>query len=103
MSDPNNPNSGQPQQKPLAEQAAEALDMMSKRIRSNHPDDFSGVFVIIPPEGSGAEMLILDARKDAATFWSMLKTHCEIAIEELTSGAGIRATTQNTRQSWRNR
>lgn len=84
-----------PVEEPIAKRAAAALRAMADRLDLNHPDDFSGVFVVIPPEGSGCEMLILDARKDSASFWTLLGSHCQIAIDELSEGPS-RATVKNT-------
>lgn len=74
------------QEPSISEGAAIALRRMAERIEKNHPDDFSGMFMIIPPVGNGAELLLLDARKDPATFWSLVKSHAEMAIDELSRG-----------------
>lgn len=66
-------------------QAANAFTDMASRITLNAKQGFGGAFVIVPPATGGepVETLILDNKQDAATFWSLLKTRCDIAIAEL--------------------
>ena len=47
--------------------------------------NFGGAFVIIPPRdgGDAIETLILDSTQDAAQFWTLLKTKCEVQISRV--------------------
>lgn len=47
--------------------------------------NFGGAFVVIPPPEGGdpVETLIIDSRQDAAQFWQMLLTKCQLMIAEL--------------------
>ncbi len=58
---------------------------MAARIDLNRDNKFGGAFVIVPP-GEGLEpmhTLILDGQQNAAAFWSMLQTTCQVALNEL--------------------
>lgn len=56
---------------------------MAKRIVHNAGQSFGGAFVIVPPNGDPIETLILDAKQDPAQFWSLIKTRCDIALQEI--------------------
>lgn len=69
---------------------SEPFRKMAERIDLNKADDFCGAFVIIPPAlpnetstDRQAEVLLLNNRKEAAMFWSLVKGRAEIAIAEL--------------------
>lgn len=46
--------------------------------------NFGGAFVILPPKDGGdvVETLILDSTQDAAQFWTLLKTKCDVQIRK---------------------
>jgi hypothetical protein len=58
---------------------------MADAIERNAEGTFGGAFVVIPPADAGEplETLILDSKQDAAQFWMLLKTKCDIALGEL--------------------
>ena len=58
---------------------------MAERMSVNGNEAFGGAFVVVPPENGGdpIETLILDSKQDAAQFWMLLKTKCDIALGEL--------------------
>lgn len=63
--------------------AAAPFAEMADRIKANTEADFAGAFVVCPPEGEPLTLLLLDNRKNPAVFWSMLKSHAEIALNEM--------------------
>ena len=58
---------------------------MGTRLDTNSQEAVGGAFVVVPPENGGdpIETLILDSKQDAAQFWMLLKTKCDIALGEL--------------------
>jgi len=58
---------------------------MAERLNHNPDSPFGGCFVVVPPNEGGdpIETLILDSKQDAAQFWMLLKTKCDIALGEL--------------------
>jgi hypothetical protein len=70
---------------PEARSAAQPFLDMGARILHNAGQAFGGSFVVIPPANGGdpLEALILDPKQDPATFWTLLKTKCDLAISEL--------------------
>lgn len=67
---------------------SDAFRKMASRIDANEDADFCGAFVIVPPNQTGegdqqAEVLLLNNRKDAAMFWSLVRGRAEVAIAEL--------------------
>jgi len=67
---------------------------MAVRIESNKTQSFGGAFVVVPPSEGGEilDTLILDNRQDAAQFWMLLKTKCDIALGELDQKQRTQAT-----------
>jgi hypothetical protein len=61
----------------------QAFKDMALRIERNKPEDFCGAFVIVTPDGDKSELLLLNNQKNAAVFWSLLKTTAEIALSEI--------------------
>lgn len=67
---------------------ATALETMAQRVRANKADEFAGCIVIIPPEtadgkgGETIELLLIDPKRDPASFWSTVKAKAEIAEAE---------------------
>lgn len=57
---------------------------MAARIDLNLCEGFSGAACIVPPgAGSTVELLLLRNTQDAVAFWSLIRTHADIAITEL--------------------
>lgn len=59
---------------------------MADAIERNSEGNFGGAFVVIPPSaeaGEPIETLILDAKQDAAQFWMLLKTKCDLELAAL--------------------
>ena len=65
--------------------AATALRELADRISQNDGASFGGAFLVAPPEGGGdiLSTLIIDSRVDPAQFFALLKTKCEMALNEL--------------------
>ncbi len=61
----------------------ERFRKMADAIESNAERGFGGAFVIMPPEGDPIETLILDSKQDPSQFYMLLKTKCDIALNEL--------------------
>ncbi len=54
---------------------------MADRIEANGVAYFGGCFVVLPPLGfDPLSALILDNKQDAAQFFGMLKTKCDIQL-----------------------
>lgn len=63
---------------------AAAFSAMAERIRHNVGQSFGGAFVVVPPQnGPVLETLILDNKQDEAQYWLLLKTKCEMALNEI--------------------
>lgn len=77
MSDPANTDDS------TANQVAIRFDDMGRKVRENIMNGFSGAVMICPPVGNPIEWLIVAGDRDAALFWSTLKTQVEIRIAEL--------------------
>jgi len=60
-----------------------AFTEMAERIAKNAAEDFSGAFVIVPPDGKQKSLLVLDNSQSAAIFWGLLRTTAEIALSEI--------------------
>lgn len=58
---------------------------MAEAIEKNAEGSFGGAFVVIPPDGAGdpLETLILDSKQDAAQFWNLLLTKCQIMLADI--------------------
>lgn len=68
---------------------------MADAIAKNADGPFGGAFVVAPPTpeaGEPLETLILDSKQDAAQFWMLLKTKCDIALGELDQKQRTQAT-----------
>lgn len=72
-------------QQPDTTSHAQPFQDMAARLCRNADQAFGGAFVVIPPANGGdpLEALILDPKQDPATFWTLLKTKCDLAIGEL--------------------
>lgn len=64
---------------------ADLFRRMADRLERNQNEGFGGAFVIVPPDGGGApiETLILDAGQDPAQYWVLLKSKCDLQIQQL--------------------
>ena len=58
---------------------------MAEALIKNRDQPFGGAFVVVPPAegGDALETLILDSKTDAAQFWQMLLTKCQMMIATL--------------------
>lgn len=58
---------------------------MASLIERNDGGSFGGAFVIVPPKDGGDVMstLLIDKQLNPSQFWAILKTKCEIALNEL--------------------
>ena len=61
---------------------AVAFEVMAARIRDNAAHPFGGAFVIVAPDGTSQDLLLLDSRQAAAQFWALLQSRVQIAIAE---------------------
>lgn len=57
--------------------------LMAGKIERNGGVDFGGAFVLVPPEGTVVDLLILDSNATPAVFWSLIQTKAQIALAEL--------------------
>ncbi len=62
---------------------AQELREMADRMEKNADGNFGGAFVVIDPAGNVVKTLIIDSKQDAAQFWSILKTKCDMALGSL--------------------
>ena len=60
-----------------------AFRLMADRIDLNAGQGFAGAFVLMPPDGEAIQTLLLDNIGHAAVFWSMLKTQCQMALDDI--------------------
>ena len=65
--------------------APQRFRSMADAIEKNADSAFGGAFVVVPPADGGdpLETLILDSKTDAAQFWQMLLTKCQMMIATL--------------------
>jgi hypothetical protein len=61
----------------------EAFIAMADRIKKNSAEDFAGAFVIVSPDGTTKQSLILDNSQSAAAFWGVLMSTAQIALAEI--------------------
>ena len=61
---------------------AEALRRMADAIDANAERPFGGCMVIIPPDGTIIDELLIGSSKDATKFWGLLKATVDIALRE---------------------
>ena len=68
-----------------SQSTAALLRELADRITANEGAPFGGAFLVAPPEGGGdiLSTLIIDSRVDPAQFFALLKTKCEMALNEL--------------------
>ncbi len=62
---------------------AEILRLWAEKIEKNASEDFSGVFVIIPPVGETISALFIDPEQDLGTFFAVVKSKLEAAIDDV--------------------
>lgn len=67
---------------------------MADAIDRNAEGSFGGAFVVVPPPDAGdpLETLILDSKQDAAQFWMLLKTKCDLELAALDQKQRTKAT-----------
>ena len=68
---------------PVIKDNSTAFRLMADRIDLNKGEGFAGAFVLMPPDGEAIQTLLLDNIGHAAVFWSMLKTQCLMALDEI--------------------
>lgn len=58
---------------------------MALALERNEYAPFGGAFVIVPPKDGGdvVATLLFDKQLNPSQFWAILKTKCEIALNEL--------------------
>lgn len=61
---------------------SEILRQWADKLEKNSPEDFSGVFVIVPPKGDPLSGLLLDKDADLGTFFALLQSKISDAIEK---------------------
>jgi hypothetical protein len=63
---------------------ANLFRMMASRIERNADEEFGGAVLIVPPSGAAAiEILLIDPRRDAASFWGAVQGKVAVAVAEL--------------------
>lgn len=55
---------------------------MAERIDLNRDQAFGGAFVIMAPDGTCHEMLLLDGGQFPAVFWSLVQTRAQIVLQQ---------------------
>lgn len=73
----------------VAETEAVRFDQMAARIRLNAEQGFGGAFVIAPPQNGGGaiETLLVDVRQDPVQFWTLLRSKCDVELDQLKDSA----------------
>lgn len=61
---------------------ADAFREMANRIEKNDDADFSGAFVMVMPDGTVKQFLLLNPTTDLAMFLGTLKAQVDIAVRE---------------------
>lgn len=56
---------------------------MAARVKHNTATEFGGAFVIVAPDGTVMESLVLDSKPDTAHFFMLLSTKIQQALEEI--------------------
>lgn len=56
---------------------------MAQKIVDNLSNGFAGAFVIVAPDGSHHDLLVLDSHASPSLFWSAVKVRVDIALAEL--------------------
>lgn len=62
---------------------AEILRLWADKIERNAEEDFAGAFVILPPTGDAIASLFIDPERDLSTFFTLIKTRIDTAVDEL--------------------
>jgi hypothetical protein len=70
-----------------SKQIADRFRAMADRIERNSTDAFAGAVVIIPPEGGGdpVEILQLDSKPSPSEFWGLIKFKADVAVSDLSN------------------
>jgi hypothetical protein len=71
------------EQQPKKPTPAEYLRAWADKIEKNAPEDFSGFFVVIPPVGDAISSLLIDQENDVNTFFAVVKSKIDDAVEAL--------------------
>jgi hypothetical protein len=71
---------------------ADPFREMAQRIEANKAEKFAGAACIVPPDGAKALEILLLTEADPAMFWSLLKTKCDLRIQELANEEAQRQT-----------
>ena len=62
---------------------AAVLRAMAEKLDTNRENGFGGCFLLIPPDGTIKELMLLNNSPDLAMFWSLVQTTAQIALQEL--------------------
>ena len=62
---------------------SENFRLWADKIEKNAADDFSGAFLIVPPNGEPISGLLIDAEKNMGTFFAVVKSKLEAAIDQI--------------------
>jgi hypothetical protein len=63
---------------------AAAFRAMAERIGRNEPAEFGGAALIMPPGGGEAiTILLIDPKRDVASFWGAVQGKVAIAVAEM--------------------
>lgn len=68
---------------------SEHFRAMADRIERNPEAEFSGAFVVVTASGAEISMLVVDKKKDDASFWGLVQgrvtAEAEVAVKDLQS------------------
>jgi hypothetical protein len=56
---------------------------IADKIDLNGSADFGGAYVIVGPEGTSIDLLMLDGKANPAVFWSTVQTRVQIVLAEI--------------------
>ena len=58
-------------------------DKIDLNAACNGSADFGGAYVIVGPEGTSIDLLMLDGKANPAVFWSTVQTRVQIVLAEI--------------------
>ena len=73
-------------------EAAAFLRTIAERLERNPPEEFSGAYVVIPPDSAEPiDAISIKSKPDPVSFWSSVEGAVQLAIAELQEATRVRA------------